>query len=123
MFTGIVETTGTVKEIATSGGNKTFWIQSEISHGFRADQSVSHNGVCLTVEETTDSAHRVTAIRETLAKSNLGRLQPGNVVNLEQSLKLEARLDGHLVQGHVDATAVCLRKTEKKGSWEYEFSF
>lgn len=123
MFTGIVETVGVVKDIAVHGANKTFWIESDISHELKTDQSVSHNGVCLTVEEVMGSQHRVTAIEETLKKSNLGGWEIGQLVNLERSLKMYSRLDGHLVQGHVDATAICTVRQEKEGSWEYEFSF
>ncbi|MGQ0739289.1 MAG: riboflavin synthase [Bacteroidota bacterium] len=127
MFTGIVETTGTVREVIPNGSNMSFWIQSPISAELKADQSVSHDGVCLTVEEIKNNCHRVTAIEETLAKTTLGNLpggwQPGTEVNLERCLRLGDRLDGHIVQGHADATAVCVKRKEKKGSWELEFSF
>jgi len=123
MFTGIIETMGIVKDTVVNGSNRTFWIESNISRKLSIDQSVSHNGVCLTVEEIKENAHRVTAIRETLNKSNLGNLKMGDLVNLEQSLTLNSRLDGHFVQGHVDTPAKCTKKTEKQGSWEYEFSF
>jgi riboflavin synthase len=123
MFTGIIEAIGIIKNIAASGSNKTFWIESEISKEFRVDQSVSHNGVCLTIEEVAGNGHQVTAIKETLDKTNLGLWKIGDMLNLERSLKLESRLDGHFTQGHVDATAICVRKQERDGSWEYEFSF
>ena len=123
MFTGIVETLGIVKEISANGTNKSFIIESAISHELRTDQSVSHSGVCLTVEEVVGNMHRVTAIEETLKKTNLNLWQMGEFVNLERSLKMYSRLDGHLVQGHVDAIAKCVKRVEKEGSWEYEFTF
>ena len=123
MFTGIIESTGTVKEIISNGTNKTFRIESSISKELKIDQSVSHSGVCLTIEEVKENTHRVTAIEETLKKTNMAGWKAGDLVNLERCLKLDARLDGHLVQGHVDTTATCIRKKEKKGSWEFEFLF
>jgi riboflavin synthase len=123
MFTGIVETTGIITEILTSGSNKSFWIKSPISPELKPDQSVNHNGACLTIEELKENMHRVTAIAETLEKTNLGSWRVGDLVNLERSLNLNSRLDGHLVQGHVDATAVCVSKKTKEGSCEFEFSF
>ena len=123
MFTGIIETTGIVKEVISTGSNRTYWIESSLSSGFKVDQSVSHSGVCLTVEEISGDCHRVTAIEETLQKTNLGQLKPGSIVNLERCLTLNARLDGHFVQGHVDTTGICKRIIEKDGSWEYEFSY
>lgn len=123
MFTGIVETIGVVKEVISSGSNRTFWIESSISALLKMDQSVSHSGVCLTVEEVKDNLHRITAIDETLQKSNLGSWEKGTLVNLERCLQLNDRIDGHLVQGHVDATGICTKKTDKGGSWEFEFEF
>ena len=123
MFTGIIEALGSVKEVLTSGANKTFWITSPLSAQLKVDQSLSHNGVCLTVEEIRESQHRVTAVRETLQKSNLDRWQQGDYVNLERCLQMNGRLDGHIVQGHVDATAVCLKRNELNGSWEFRFGF
>ncbi len=123
MFTGIIETTGIVKNVTINGSNKTIWIESDISKELEVDQSVSHNGACLTIEEINENTHRVTAIEETLKKTNLNDWKIGNLINLERSLKPDSRLDGHFVQGHVDATATCLSKKEKEGSWEYEFSF
>ena len=123
MFTGIIENTGTVKEIVSSGTNKTFWIASLLTTELKVDQSLSHNGVCLTVEEIKDDMHRVTAIAETLAKTNLGRWKSGTVVNLERCMQMNGRLDGHIVQGHVDAVAECTAVVEKDGSWEYSFKF
>jgi riboflavin synthase len=123
MFTGIIEATGQVVEITSPGTNKTFWIFSPFSNQLRPDQSVSHNGVCLTVEEIKDQAHRVTAIAETLKKSNLGELEIGDVVNLERCMVVNGRLDGHVVQGHVDATGKCLKVKKLAGSYEYRFQY
>ncbi len=123
MFTGIIETTGTVQNIIAIGTNKTFWIQSSISNQFTIDQSVSHNGVCLTVEEIQDGLHRVTAIEETLVKTNLNSWKTGSVINIERCLQMHGRLDGHIVQGHVDAVAACIETVTKDGSWEYTFQF
>lgn len=123
MFTGIVESNGLVKSVISNGSNKTFWIESPISSQLKTDQSVSHSGVCLTVEEVKDCRHRITAIDETLQKSNLADWKEGTLVNLERCLQLNDRIDGHLVQGHVDATGICTRKIEKEGSWEFEFQF
>jgi riboflavin synthase len=123
MFTGIIETTGLIKNISAAGSNRSFWIESSISKELKVDQSVSHSGICLTVEEIIDDSHKVTAIKETAAKTNVNEWKIGDVVNLERSLKLESRLDGHFVQGHVDTIATCVDINEKNGSWEYEFSF
>lgn len=123
MFTGIVETTGIVKQIVAKGSNKSFVIESPISNELKTDQSVSHNGVCLTVEEVMAGSHKVTAIEETLLKSNLGSLREGGMVNLERCMVMNGRIDGHIVQGHVDDTAVCSALIEKDGSWEYTFEF
>ena len=123
MFTGIVETTGTVVSLKKTGTNISFEIESPISSELRADQSVSHNGVCLTVEKAEGHRHTVTAIEETLNKSNLGCLQPGEEVNLERCLPMNGRLDGHLVQGHVDGRATCVEVRELEGSREYRFEY
>ena len=123
MFTGIVETQGVIKKVIENGLNKTFWIKSPISSKLKPDQSVAHDGACLTVEEVKASRHRVTAIAETLSKTTLGDWQEGSVINLERCLKINDRLDGHFVQGHVDATATCFEKKEKGGSWEFSFQF
>lgn len=123
MFTGIVETTGIVKRIVTKGSNKSFIIESDISNELKTDQSVSHNGVCLTVEDVMADGHKVTAIEETLLKSNLGSLREGDMVNLERCMVMNGRIDGHIVQGHVDDTALCSVLLEKSGSWEYTFEF
>ncbi|MFT3681415.1 MAG: riboflavin synthase [Ferruginibacter sp.] len=123
MFTGIVETTGIITEVIEAGTNKSFWIKSPVSNELKVDQSVSHNGVCLTVEELGQGSHKLTAIAETLAKTTLGDWLTGSEVNIERCLHMNGRLDGHIVQGHVDATAVCTGITDKKGSWEFSFRF
>jgi len=123
MFTGIIEATGTIKDIFINGSNSSFIIESPISEELKVDQSLSHNGVCLTVEEIKGNSHRVTAIAETLKKTNLGDWKTGNIVNLERCLQMNGRLDGHIVQGHVDATAVCTERKELDGSWEFCFEF
>jgi riboflavin synthase len=123
MFTGIVEEKGSIREVLTNGSNKTFWVASPLSMEFKVDQSVSHSGVCLTVEEVRDGMHRVTAIAETLEKTNLGKWSAGAVVNIERCLPFNGRLDGHFVQGHVDTTGTCISKTDRQGSWEYEIAF
>ncbi|MEO6722517.1 MAG: riboflavin synthase [Ferruginibacter sp.] len=122
MFTGIIETGGIITEIITSGTNKTFWISSSISDELSIDQSVAHNGVCLTIEEISSGRHRITAIEETLKKTNLNYWQKGDAVNLERCLQMQGRIDGHIVQGHVDTVAICTEITGKNGSWEYSFS-
>ena len=123
MFTGIIEHTGVVRKAISSDRNEGFWIESPLSRKLKIDQSVSHNGVCLTVEELDENMHRVTAIEETLEKTNLGNWAPGTIVNLERSIKLNERLDGHIVQGHVDTTASCVELISKGGSWEFSFQF
>jgi riboflavin synthase len=123
MFTGIVETTGHVKSVISSGSNKSFWIESSLSPAFKVDQSVSHSGVCLTIEEIDGNTHRVTAIAETLDKTDLGHWKEGTLINIERCLPINGRLDGHFVQGHVDSTGTCVKKTSRNGSWEFEFSF
>lgn len=123
MFTGIIETTGIVTDIISTGTNKTFWIASPISADLKVDQSVAHSGVCLTVEKTENGQHQLTAIEETLHKTNLNTWKTGTFVNIERCLTMNGRLDGHIVQGHVDAVATCQQVTDKDGSWEYTFSF
>jgi riboflavin synthase len=123
MFTGIVESPGTVKVVNTLGTNRIFWIESTLSPELKVDQSLSHNGVCLTVEEIKEGTHRVTAIEETLKKTNLDSWKAGDLVNLERCLVMNGRLDGHIVQGHVDATAACKEREELDGSWEFQFEF
>jgi len=123
MFTGIVEATGLIRQVTVNGGNITFEVTSPLSSGFKPDQSVAHDGVCLTVEAVSGDAHRVTAIRETLDKTALGEWKTGRKVNIERAMVLGARLDGHLVQGHVDARGRCLSVEDTNGSWRYRFSF
>ena len=123
MFTGIIESTGIITEIFPNGSNKTFWIESSISGELKADQSLNHDGVCLTVEQINGKSHKVTAIKETLDKTNLDDWKPGTLVNLERCLRLDTRIDGHLVQGHIDTTATCIKSKEKKGSAEFVFEF
>ena len=123
MFTGIVETQGIVKKVIKKGANKTFWIKSPISSKLKTDQSVAHDGACLTIEDVKGGQYRVTAIAETLSKTTLGDWQKGTTINLERCLKINDRLDGHFVQGHVDASATCIDKKEKNGSWEFSFRF
>lgn len=121
MFTGIIENTGLVKNIEQNGSNISFWIESPLFEDLKVDQSLSHNGVCLTIEAINGKMHKVTAIAETLEKTNLGELKKESCVNLERCMQLNGRLDGHIVQGHVDTTAQCIDLTEKNGSWEYVF--
>lgn len=123
MFTGIIESLGQIKEVIAAGTNVIFWVESGISQQLKADQSLSHDGVCLTVEEVRGKTHRVTAVAETLEKTNLGDWKPGRFVNLERSLSLSGRLDGHFVQGHVDATGTCTGIDDREGSYEFEFQF
>lgn len=123
MFSGIVEETATVIRLIREKDNLHITLECSFIHELKVDQSVSHNGVCLTVVDITDKTYTVTAIQETLMKSNLGLLKPGDKVNLERSTKLDGRLDGHMVQGHVDLTAVCKEVKEAEGSWYYTFEF
>jgi riboflavin synthase len=123
MFTGIIETVGLVIARENEGTNVHFTIQSVISKELKIDQSVAHNGVCLTVVKVNEDTHVVTAIAETLEKSNLAHLTVGRKVNLERCMQMNGRLDGHIVQGHVDQTAVCIKKEALQGSWEYRFKY
>ncbi len=123
MFTGIIETLGEVADIQKEGDNIHFIIRSAISSALKIDQSVAHNGVCLTVVALADNTHTVTAIDETLHKTNLGNLTLGARVNLERCMQMNGRLDGHIVQGHVDQTATCVLVNELDGSWEYRFRY
>jgi riboflavin synthase len=123
MFTGIIETTASIKEISTNGTNKTFWISCLISEQLKIDQSIAHNGVCLTVEAITGDSYQVTAIAETLLKTNLGDWKTGDTINLERCLQLSGRLDGHFVQGHTDTKGRVEEKTDLNGSWQFTLSF
>lgn len=121
MFTGIIESQGLVKCIRRSGTNIHFEIESNISEALKIDQSVSHNGVCLTVVQLASGTHEVTAIEETLQKTNLGALKEGQKLNLERCTQIGARLDGHIVQGHIDTTTTCKGIESRDGSWHFEF--
>ena len=123
MFTGIIEARGLITKITESGSNRTFIIESELANQLKIDQSIAHNGVCLTVESTDQNSYQVTAIHETLAKTTLGSWKTGQSINLEQCLQWNGRLDGHLVQGHVDTIATCISKKAMNGSWEFRFQF
>jgi len=123
MFTGIIETLGKITNLQNEQGNLHITVESSISNELKIDQSVAHNGVCLTVVAVEDGRHTVTAIEETLNKSNLGHLKVNDPVNLERCMQMNARLDGHIVQGHVDQTAVCTGFKELDGSWEYTFTY
>jgi riboflavin synthase len=123
MFTGIIETLGKITDLRHEQGNLHITVTSAISNELKIDQSVAHNGVCLTVVALADGTHTVTAIEETLNKTNLGHLKTGDLVNLERCMQMNARLDGHIVQGHVDQTATCIAFTELDGSWEYTFQY
>ncbi len=123
MFTGIIEEMGLVTEIRQDGGNVHFTIQSNLSNELKIDQSVAHNGCCLTVVGLSPDQHVVTAIHETLQKTNLGRWVLGSKINLERCMSLNGRLDGHIVQGHVDGLAKCVSITDENGSWRYRFDY
>ena len=123
MFTGIIESLGKITDLKVDRGNIDFTIESDISNDLKVDQSVSHNGVCLTVTETNNNTHTVTAVKETLDKSSLTNFLVNDLINLERAMKLGERLDGHLVQGHVDGVAKCLGISVNDGSWIYKFEF
>lgn len=123
MFTGIIETLGKVTKLKKEGENLHLSIRSSIAQELKIDQSIAHNGVCLTVVDIQEDTYTVTAIQETLDKTSLGALETGSLVNLERAMVLGARLDGHIVQGHVDQTAVCTRIEEKDGSWFFTFQY
>ncbi|MBT5290137.1 MAG: riboflavin synthase [Flavobacterium sp.] len=123
MFTGIIETLGRVEKIEKDRENINFTIQTNIAHELKIDQSVAHNGVCLTVVAISGKNYVVTAIKETLDKTNLGLLSETDLVNIERAMKLGDRLDGHIVQGHVDQTAVCTEISENDGSWIFTFVY
>lgn len=123
MFTGIIETLGIVKNIKREDTNLHLTIASDISDDFKIDQSVSHNGVCLTVVALSPGRHTVTAIQETLTKSNFDEVKEGDKLNLERCTLVGNRLDGHIVQGHVDQTATCIQIKDELGSWIYTFQY
>ena len=123
MFTGIVESLGEITNINLDQGNVDFTVKSDISNELKIDQSVSHSGVCLTVVDINNGSHTVTAVKETLDKSSLKNFKLGDSINLERAMKLGERLDGHMVQGHVDGVAKCLEVNLNQGSWIYKFEF
>lgn len=123
MFTGIIETLGQITAVETSGTNRSFTVSASVSNELKEDQSVSHNGVCLTVEKAANGKHAVTAVQETLQKTTLGNWEAGKWINLERCLAANGRLDGHFVQGHVDTTGTCIEKKVLDGSWEFRFEF
>ncbi len=123
MFTGIIECVATIKDIVHDGTNVHFVIESPIAEALKVDQSVAHNGVCLTVVEIAGPAYKVTAVAETLAKTSLGTWKRGDIVNIERSLRVGDRLDGHFVQGHVDTRAECVERSVEDGSWLFRFRF
>ena len=123
MFTGIIEELGQVVGLEYEEGNLHIGIKAEMTLELKIDQSVAHNGICLTVVNIKDQVYTVTAIAETLSKTNLKDLKEGDLVNLERGMKLGARLDGHIVQGHVDQTAECIKKQDKNGSVEFTFQY
>lgn len=123
MFTGIIETTGLLKALKQEGSNLHFQFESPISQQLKVDQSVSHNGVCLTVTQADGNTHWVTAVEETLNKTNLSDLKSGDTVNLERCMLANGRFDGHIVQGHVDQVGLCTAVKELDGSWLFEFSY
>ncbi len=123
MFTGIIEELGTITSLRTDKENLDITVRANFTSALKVDQSVAHNGVCLTVVSIQDDTYRVTAIKETLEKTNLNDLMVGSIVNLERGMKLGDRLDGHIVQGHVDQTAICTAISEADGSWYFTFSY
>lgn len=123
MFTGIIETFGSLSKIEQDTGNIHFTITSPLAAELQIDQSVAHNGVCLTVVECDQNSYKVTAIAETLNKTNLGDLKVSEQINLERAMIMGSRLDGHIVQGHVDQVGVCEKIVEEDGSWRFSFSY
>ena len=123
MFTGIIEDLGTVTHLKREGGNLHITIKSNIGQELKVDQSVAHNGVCLTVTSVINGEYTITAIRETLSKCNLSSLKIGDKINLERAMKLGDRLDGHIVQGHVDQIGICKSILKEKGSWVFRFEY
>lgn len=123
MFTGIIEELGEIKGLERSGDNLNIKVKARMTPELKIDQSVAHNGVCLTVVNIENDTYTITAIQETLEKTNFGKLEKGEFINLERGMQLGARLDGHIVQGHVDQTAVCKKIVENNGSWEFTFEY
>jgi len=123
MFTGIIESLSEIKEIKKEGNNLSISFNSSISSELKIDQSISHNGICLTIVDIVDSIYTVTAIKETIIKSSIKDWGVGDLINIERAMKLGDRLDGHMVQGHVDQTAVCTKISEENGSWYFDFKY
>ena len=123
MFTGIIENLSEIKEINKEGDNLSISLISEITNELKIDQSLSHNGVCLTVVDINNNIYKVTAIKETILKSSIKEWKIGDIINIERAMKLGDRLDGHMVQGHVDQTAICTKISEENGSWYFYFEY
>ena len=123
MFTGIIENLSEIKEINKEGDNLSISLISKITNELKIDQSLSHNGVCLTVVDINDNIYKVTAIKETIFKSSIKNWRIGDIINIERAMKLGDRLDGHMVQGHVDQTATCTKISEENGSWYFYFEY
>ena len=123
MFTGIIENLSEIKEIVPQGDNLSISFSSNLTKELKIDQSIAHNGICLTVVEIDNDIYNVTAIKETIIKSSIKHWKKGNLVNIERALRLGDRLDGHMVQGHVDQTAVCKNISEENGSWYFDFEY
>jgi len=123
MFTGIIENLSEIKEINKEGDNLSISLISKITTQLKIDQSLSHNGVCLTVVDINDNIYKVTAIKETILKSSIKNWRIGDIINIERAMKLGDRLDGHMVQGHVDQTATCTKISEENGSWYFYFEY
>ncbi|MEO8569087.1 MAG: riboflavin synthase [Ginsengibacter sp.] len=123
MFTGIIESLGILQKVTEKGSNKTFFIKSNLASDMKVDESICHNGVCLTVEGINQDIYSVTAIKETQDKTNIGDWDLGESINLERSMKMNDRLDGHIVQGHIDCTATCILSKDVEGSHEFTFEF
>lgn len=123
MFTGIVECLGEILTVTRDRDNMEWWVRSPISASLKVDQSVAHNGVCLTVTAVEEDRHAVTLVAETLERSHFSKVQAGQIINLERAMTLQQRLDGHLVQGHVDGLLTCIERAERQGSWHFAFSF
>jgi riboflavin synthase len=123
VFTGIIEAFGEIKDISVEKSNRIFYIKSELASQLKVDESISHNGICLTIENIEDDIYRITAIGETLKKTNAGNWKTNDLINLERAMKMNDRLDGHIVQGHVDGTGICTAKRNKEGSTEFTFEY
>ncbi|MFZ9673863.1 MAG: riboflavin synthase [Flavobacteriaceae bacterium] len=123
MFTGIIETLGRISRLERDQTNLHLWVNTPLAQELKIDQSVAHNGVCLTVVSRSDSEYQVTAIDETLQKTSMNHWQVGDAVNLERAMVVGSRLDGHMVQGHVDQTATCASITDQDGSWLFSFTY